>query len=149
MNIFDGQDLDRLNGRISRLNHESQPQWGKMNVAQMLAHLNVMFELTYEDTHPMPNAFARFMLRLFVKPGVTNDKPYGKNSRTAPVFLVSDQQDFELQKTRLLDYLKKTNQLGRAHFEQKNYVNFGKMSSQEWNNTFAKHIDHHLTQFGV
>ena len=28
-------------------------------------------------------------------------------------------------------------------------ITLGKLKSQEWNNMFYKHLDHHLTQFGV
>ena len=57
-----------------------------MSVDQMMAHCNVIYEMVYENNHPKPNIFTRFMLRLFVKNAVVSDKPYKKNSRTAPQF---------------------------------------------------------------
>jgi hypothetical protein len=48
-----------------------------------------------------------------------------------------------------LDLFKKTQQLGRDAFDGKNSHSFGKLSAQEWNNMLAKHLNHHLEQFGV
>ena len=31
----------------------------------------------------------------------------------------------------------------------KESFSFGKLKAQEWNNMFAKHLNHHLEQFGV
>jgi hypothetical protein len=89
------------------------------------------------------------LLKAFVKKGVVNEVPYPKNSRTAPVFIIAERKNFEEEKSRLIKYLEHTRDLGRDHFEGKESLSFGPMSSQEWNNLFYKHLDHHLTQFGV
>ena len=88
-------------------------------------------------------------MKLFVKSAVVGPKPYKRNSRTAPVFIIADERDFEKEKGRLIDYINKTQALGASHFSQKESHSFGPMSSEEWNVMFAKHLDHHLTQFGV
>ncbi len=148
-NIFDKQVSEQVIGRVDALTTESQAKWGKMDVAQMLAHCNVTYEMAYEDIHPKPGAFKRFMLKMFVKPIVTNDKPYKKNGRTAPEFIIADTKDFDREKKRLTDYIRKTQQLGPAYFEGKESHSFGPLHTKEWNNMFYKHLDHHLSQFGV
>lgn len=55
-----------------------------MTSSQMLAHLNVQYEMVYSDKHPKPNAFVKFMLKTFIKKSVCGIKPYAKNGRTAP-----------------------------------------------------------------
>ena len=40
-------------------------------------------------------------------------------------------------------------QLGEAHFDNKESHSFGKLNINEWNTMFYKHLDPHLTQFGV
>ena len=47
-NIFTKEVTDILIGRINNLTPATQPQWGKMNVAQMLAHCNVAYEMVFE-----------------------------------------------------------------------------------------------------
>ncbi len=148
-NIFSTQDSEQYIDRINQLRPDTQPQWGKMSVAQMLAHCNVTYEMMYEDKHPKPGMFLRFILKTFVKSGVVNEKPYPKSSRTAPQFLISDERDFEKEKSRLIAYIRKTQQLGAAHFEGRESHSFGALTSTEWNNLCAKHLEHHLGQFGV
>ena len=148
-NIFDKNVSDKIIGRIEKLNHTSTPQWGKMNVAQMLAHCNVTYEMVYEDKHPKPNAIMGFILRTFVKKVVTTEVPYKHNSQTAPAFIMNTEKDFEAEKKRLTDHIIKTQQLGAAHFNGKSSHSFGPLNTAEWNNMFYKHLDHHLNQFGV
>ncbi len=86
---------------------------------------------------------------MFVKAPVVGPKPYPKNGRTAPEFIIADPRDFEAEKIKLINYLKKTQQLGTDHFQNRESHSFGPLTSNEWNVLFSKHIDHHLTQFGV
>lgn len=148
-NIFTKPVASEVVERINTLTPETKQQWGKMNVAQMLAHCNVSYEMVYTDKHPKPNAFVKFMLKLFVKNAVVSEKPYKKNGQTAPQFVIADARDFEAEKKRLVDYIVKTQELGEAHFDGKTSHSFGNLSKDQWNNLFYKHIDHHLTQFGV
>ncbi|RZJ66435.1 MAG: hypothetical protein EOO47_25375, partial [Flavobacterium sp.] len=80
---------------------------------------------------------------------VVGEKPYKKNLHTAPSFLIADEREFEKEKTRLINYLNKTQQLGEVHFDGKESLSFGKLNKTQWNNMFYKHLDHHLSQFGV
>jgi hypothetical protein len=148
-NAFNQDDVTEFIGRINKLTVDTKPKWGKMNVEQMLAHCNVTYEMVYDNIHPKPNAFKRFILKLIVKNIVVNDKPYKPNSQTAPEFIIKDTRKFELEKQRLIDYLLKTQQLGAKHFDGKESLSFGVLNQQEWNNMFVKHLDHHLSQFGV
>ena len=148
-NIFDQQITDELVNRINKLSAETNPKWGKMAVAQMLAHCNVTYEMAFENKHPKPSGFVKLMLKLFVKNTVVNEKPYKSDSQTAPAFIIKDDKDFVAEKSRLLNYIKKTQELGADHFENKESLSFGALNKNEWNNMFYKHLDHHLNQFGV
>lgn len=148
-NLFDVKESKETIERINELNHETPNLWGKMSVAQMLAHCNVAYELVYTDKHPKPKGFQKFMIKLLAKNVVVGPKPYKRNTRTAPMFVISDQREFETEKQRLIDYLQQTQQLGEAHFEGKESHAFGALSAKEWNTLFSKHLDHHLRQFGV
>ncbi len=148
-NVFDKVTVDELLDRIDKLSSGSQALWGKMNVAQMLAHCNVSYELVYENKHPKPNFLMKFILKTFVKNAVVTEKPYQKNSQTAPMFVIVDTRNFEAEKIRLINYLKHTQTLGETHFDGKESHSFGPLNKTEWSNLFYKHLDHHLTQFGV
>jgi hypothetical protein len=119
-NIFTKSVADGVAQRINNLTATTQPQWGKMAVAQMLAHCSVSYEM-----------------------------PYKKNSGTAPAFIIKDDRNFEAEKARLIGFIERTQALGEAHFDGKESNSFGNLTKTEWNNLFYKHLDHHLTQFGV
>jgi hypothetical protein len=148
-NIFTRDVTEKLIERINHLQPTSTPGWGKMTVAQMLAHCNVAYESVYENKHPKPNKLVRFLLKSFVKKFITNEQPYKRNMRTSAQFLINDTKDFEKERTRLINHLNKTQQLGESHFHNKPSHSFGRLSTQEWNNLFYKHLDHHLSQFNV
>ncbi|MDI9858304.1 DUF1569 domain-containing protein [Flectobacillus roseus] len=148
-NIFTSEVSQEIIQRINLLQKDSQPLWGQMSVAQMLAHCCVTYELVYEDKHPKPNFLLKFFLKSFVKNFVVNEVPYKQSLKTAPAFIITEQKDFEYEKNRLINYISQTQQLGEGYFDQKESHSFGKLSKTEWNNMFYKHLDHHLKQFGV
>ena len=148
-NIFTKEITDEVIARIEKLTTTSQPNWGKMSVGQMLAHCSVTYEMVYTDRHRKPNAFTRFILKMFVKNIVVSEKPYSRNGKTAPQFIMKEDKDFDKEKKRLIAYIIKTQELGESYFEGKESHSFGKLTSVEWNNSFYKHLDHHLNQFGV
>jgi len=148
-NMFNKQGSEEMIARINNLTADSKPQWGKMNAAEMLAHCSVAYEMVYTDKHPKPGAVGKFFLKMLVKSAVVGPKPYSKNGRTAPQFLVGADKDFAEEKKRLIDYIRKTQELGADHFHNKESHSFGPLTKDEWNVSFSKHLDHHLTQFGV
>ncbi|MEN0006559.1 MAG: DUF1569 domain-containing protein [Bacteroidota bacterium] len=148
-NVFTPEVAKQLTERINAIAPTTTPQWGKMNAAQMLAHCCVTYEMAYTDKHPKPNFFVRLLIGAFAKSTVVGDKPYKRNGQTAPAFLVVDERDFEKEKKRLIDYINYTAELGEDHFDGKESLSFGRLTKNQWNNMFYKHLEHHLTQFGV
>jgi hypothetical protein len=149
-NIFSQEVTQELINRINQITPNQQPLWGKMSADQVLAHCNVPYSYTFEpEKFKKPGFLMGFMLKTFVKKMVTGEKPYPKNSRTAPEFVMVGSKDFEVEKAKLIANIQKCQQLGESYFEGKENHSFGKMNSKEWNVLFYKHLDHHLTQFGV
>lgn len=149
-NVFDAKDAQEYINRINNLTPETQRKWGKMSVDQVLAHLNVAYDLTFTpEKFPKPSFIAKFLLSRFVKSKITNEIPYKQSLPTSPVFIIADERNFEEEKAKLIGNIQRVQQLGREAFEGKENINFGKMTAQGWNNMFAKHLNHHLEQFGV
>lgn len=92
-NSFNEQDTVEFISRIDKLTPTTKPIWDKMDVAKMMAHCNVTYELEYENIHPKPNGFVKLMLVLFVKNSVVGQKPYKKNGQTGSQFLRLTKQD--------------------------------------------------------
>lgn len=148
-NIFTKEVTNEVISRIDNLEATTQPNWGKMSVAKMLTHCAVTYEMIFTDKHPKPNAIVKFILKTFIKKAVVSEKPFSKNGKTAPQFIIKEEKNFEAEKKRLIDYIVKTQELGADYFDGKESDSFGELTKQEWNNLFYKHLDHHLTQFGV
>lgn len=148
-NIFQWETVQHIISRIDQLNPESKPKWGTMDVAQMLAHCNVTYEMIFTEKHKKPNFIMKWVLKKFVKEKVVNETPYIHNSPTGPQFLIKSNKNFNQEKQRLIDHLKKTHELGGNFFNLLASHSFGPLTTEEWNNMLYKHLDHHLNQFGV
>ena len=148
-NVFNQEDVAAIIARIDKLSPTTPAQWGKMNVGQMLAHCCVAYDMALTDKYPKPNFLMRAMAKLFAKSTVVGPKPYPRNSRTAPEFIITDARVFETEKEHLINNIKKTQELGAGYFDGKESLSFGALSSDEWNTLFYKHLDHHLQQFDV
>lgn len=148
-NIFQSEVTQEFIERLDRLTADTQPAWGKMNAAQMLAHCNVTYEMIFEDKHPTAKGFKRFLLKKFVKPTVVGEKDYKRHSPTAPAFLIKGEKDFEHEKSRLIDFMKRIQAMGSDAFEGRESNSFGNLTSVEWNIMFVKHLEHHYRQFGI
>jgi hypothetical protein len=148
-NIFEAETTNHLTERINKLNAGTQPQWGTMSADQMLAHCNVAYSMNLTDTYPKPKGFKKFLIKLFAKKMVCGEAPYKKNGRTSPEFIIGDKRVFEDEKSILIENINKVEKMGVKEFENKESHAFGPLTSKEWSNVFYKHLDHHLTQFGV
>lgn len=147
--LFDSTIVEEQINRINRLTPATNALWGTMSVDQMLAHVNVSYEMFYDNKHPKPNPILRFILKLVVKETVVGTKPYKRNSPTGKPFRIVVRKDFEKEKHRLVDYLQRVQKDGETFFEGKESNSFGALTAKEWNTMFSKHLDHHLGQFGV
>jgi hypothetical protein len=148
-NIFSTEATEALVARLMKLNNSQAANWGKMDVAQMLAHCNVTYEMAFDQNFKKSSPFIRFILKNLVKKGIVNAQPLKKNSSTAPEMLIKTSKNFEEEKSKLIAHLQKTVKMSEAFFDGKDHPGFGVMTKQEWNNFYYKHLDHHLTQFGV
>jgi hypothetical protein len=145
--VFDPADRAALLARLNALQPEGTRQWGKMDVAQMLAHCSLALETGTGD-RPMKQKFIGKVLMLFFRKAILGEKPFSKNSPTDPTFIVSDTRDFAAERTKLLALIDRFVQRGEAAAAKETHAFFGRMTGQEWGELTYKHIDHHLRQFG-
>lgn len=147
--VYNAADAAALEARIAKLTPSTTPQWGKMTVDQMLAHCNVPYDMAYTDRYPKAGALKRLLLTLFVKQAVVGPKPYKRNTPTAPEFRQVERRNFEQERDKLVAYVRRVAQDGARAFEGRESPSFGALTAAEWDVLFHKHLDHHLTQFGV
>jgi hypothetical protein len=147
-NLFQTEAVDEIVRRINTLTPNSTRQWGKMEVAQMLAHCTASMEVATGEKSP-PRMFIGRILGSFFKSSFTNDKPLQKNAPTDKSFLVIDQRNFEKEKAKLLDIVKRFSAGGPEKVTRHPHSFFGKLKPMQWATGMYKHLDHHLKQFGV
>ncbi len=149
MSIFDPAGVDRFVARVESLRPDSAPRWGRMNAAQMLAHNSLIFESVRTGNYPRMNPVMRWIVARLIRGVVIGNRPYPRNSRTAPDWVVSDRRDLVAEQARIVENLQAVHALGRRHFEGKANPTFGVLSAEEWSTLLLKHLNHHLQQFGA
>lgn len=146
--IFDTNDRAALVARIQRLGPATPRQWGKMDVAQMLAHCQCPLRIALGDDELERNIIG-VLFGWLAKRQLLAPKPFGKNLPTAPQFKVVDPRVFEKERDTLLALVKRLGDGGPAVLTQKPHPFFGALTVAEWDGLQWKHLDHHLRQFGV
>lgn len=147
--IFDKSTLASYKTRIEQLTPESQPDWGKMSVSEMLAHCSLVFEYNNGQRQAKVNPIMRFLLKRMMKTAIIGKSAYKQSSPTAPYFKVVNHEKFELEKARLLTNLQKYSDDGPDVAASRKHVWLGELSAEDWSWAMIKHLDHHLKQFGV
>jgi Protein of unknown function (DUF1569) len=134
--------------RIAQLAPQSPAQWGKMQVAQMLAHCKEAFKVPLSDA-PLPRMFMGRILGWMFKAQLFGEKPYKKGLPTSPAFIIKDERNFETEKQQLNQLITQFHKAGPDNVGKFPHPFFGTLSKEEWGKGMYKHLDHHLQQFGV
>ncbi|MFA6954459.1 MAG: DUF1569 domain-containing protein [Thermoanaerobaculia bacterium] len=146
--LLNEADRDALLRRIETLQPAASRQWGKMNSAQMLAHLCVaMNDAT--GGRPAKQSFLGKIVTPLIRSSIFGEKPFGKNAPTDPTYVVSDEHDFAAERLRLVALINRFAERGTLGATGQMHPFFGKLTAEEWGKLTWKHIDHHLRQFGV
>lgn len=144
--LHDNETRSAIKKRIQALRPDTARKWGSMTVDQMLWHVNCGLENAlgrYEVQDrkmPLPYSVVKFLVFNF---------PWRKGKTpTAREFIAKEHFDFANEQARLVRLIDEmsTKSLdapwGRSSF-------MGPMTGHDWSRLQAKHLDHHLQQFGV
>ena len=130
--------------RIEGLRIDSPRQWGKMTIDQMLWHVNVSMREAVGDYTPdvKPLPVPKWLLRWAII-----NLPWGRGARTRPDMYAVSAHDFAVQKAEtlaLLDRIVAT----PLSAQWPPSVTMGRMTGRHWSQLTARHLEHHLRQFG-
>jgi hypothetical protein len=131
--------------RLRSLRRDTPRRWGKMSIDQMLWHVNGGLSMALGQIDvprrnlPLPRSVVRF---------VVLNLPWPKGVPAIPMFVASRSYDFESERARclrLIDELaaKSPDDNWPAH------PLLGRVSGRDASRLQARHLDHHLRQFGV
>jgi len=145
-NLFDVTVKQDIIERINKLTPTTQQHWGKMNVAQMLAHVQIPIGVAFGTNSLKGNWLMKLILPFFKK-ALYDEKPWKQGLPTDKTFIMTGQtKDFEKEKKSLLDNV---NRFSEATLINEKHPVFGKLTKEQWSKATWKHLDHHLKQFGV
>lgn len=146
--IFEPLQTEEILRRIDNLSANSQPLWGKMDVAQMLAHCSSFQDIAMGYSMP-PRGWLGLFVGWAAKPMMYNDKPLAHNMSTIPSILIANKRNFEIEKEKLKEKLITFQKEGQMACTSHPHPFFGKLTPEQWGKGIYKHLDHHLKQFGV
>jgi hypothetical protein len=132
--------------RIDKLQPDSKPVFGKMNVSQMLCHCADQIRIINGDLNiEVDKSINPEEVVLLVKAGKSVQAPKGldqsKGEGTMPTTFENDR---EILKKIIVDYDKLP-----IDFEYGIHPFFGKIDKNQWHKLVIHHLNHHLSQFGV
>lgn len=116
-----------------------------MSVAQMLWHVNQAMDAALgrlalpNERPPIPRAVIRFAV-LYM--------PWSKNAPTSKAFIAKEAHDFSTEAARCRALIA---DIVARNIDQPppDHPVFGQMTGAQQSRLHAKHLDHHLKQFGV
>jgi hypothetical protein len=136
-----------LKERLQSLRPDSPRRWGRMSIDQMLWHVNQSFRMALGDNvfepmkvPPLPKPVLRWMV-------LNVPWPKGR-SPTYREMVATKSYDFAAEKTRCVQLI---DRMAAQSIDGNWPVNptLGPMSGAQWSHLQAKHLDHHLKQFGA
>ena len=143
--LHDATVRSSLDTRLDRLRADAPPQWGRMSADQMLWHVNQFLGAALGDDclkpqrMPLPLPLMRFLILRV---------PMPRSAPTNTSAVATDHHDFEAERARCHALI--------ARFASKPLTDawpvdptWGACSGRFSSRILARHLDHHLRQFGV
>jgi hypothetical protein len=143
--LHDSAVRSSIENRLAKLTKTTKPAWGKMSVDQMLWHVNQAMDASLgrvhltQDRAPLPRALIRTIV-LYV--------PWTKNAPTNKGFIPQTAHDFDAELARCRALISEISALPIEQAPAPHPM-FGQMTGRQQSHLHAKHLDHHLRQFGV
>ena len=147
--IFDSSTTEALVQRISNLRADANRAWGKMTPYQMVKHCILSEEMYLGMTKYKRLFIGRLFGKMALNAMLKDATPIKKNEPTHPSFKITGDGNFEQERAKWVELIKKYQAAGEATFNDFIHPFFGKMDKQQVGVAVYKHVDHHLRQFGV
>jgi hypothetical protein len=150
--LINPQCVHEILARLAKIRPDSQRRWGRMNVSQMICHVNDSFLGAMGDrAMEIPSGFSLWPAMKWVS--LYSPMPWPKGVTTRPEF---DQilgggtppTQFDVNVRELIDSMQKFTAMPRT-FQFRPHPMFKVMTEAQWMRWGYLHMDHHLRQFGA
>jgi len=146
-NMHNKNDAVEMKKRVEKLTASSTAQWGNFDAHGMICHLLDGLQYTLgmkkeiEELAPGPPMFLRNLIRLYVP------MPKAK-IKTHPSYLETKPEEFEKDKRQLVELMDRfLAESARESWPMHPF--FGNLDGPAWAKLTWRHVNHHLSQFGV
>lgn len=146
--LWNISDQSELKYRLSQLKNDAQRQWGTMDAAQMLRHIDIAYKNSIGEVSVPRQSLASIASLKPIKWVIIYLLPFQKNLPTAQEYKISSSIDFNAAHQTFSDTLDRMIK-NHESFRFVEHPIFGKLSKEEWGALLYKHLDHHLKQFSV
>lgn len=146
--LFEKEAYEEIMARLQALQPDSPRRWGKMTASKMMAHLGRGLQVALAEK-PMKRMFIGYILGPLMKHQLYNDTPWKQSLPTSPDFIIRDEGDFETEKQKLVNKIRRLHEAGPQGAGQFPHPFFGKLTAEQWGKSMYKHVDHHLRQFNA
>jgi hypothetical protein len=145
--IWDSSTRQHFQDRVDRLTPSVTPQWGKLTVAGMLAHLNDSYSVA---TGELPAQSKRLPFRYPpLRQFIVYLMPVPRSAPTAPEMIARCAgAEFEPERKTFHGWMERLGHITSGS-QLVAHPAFGNLSHKEYGVLMAKHAEHHLKQFGV
>jgi hypothetical protein len=146
--LFEPAGLTRMLSRLDALRADSPRGWGRMDVAQMLAHCQRPLRVALGEL-PLKRSLVGVLFGRLAKKQLLAPKPWKQGMPTAPEFRIHDAREFAREHAALRALVERFGRGGAAALTKLPHPFFGPLTSEEWQALQWRHLDHHLQQFGA
>jgi hypothetical protein len=141
--LFDKKTREEVIVRINTLDENSNAQWGKMTVYQMLKHCIKWEEMLLGKMQYRQSFLGRLVGKMALK-DMLKDEPVKPNLPTVPSFKITGEGDVATAKAEWISLIREHDLQGATGFI---HPFFGQLTVEQAGTMAYKHIDHHLRQF--
>lgn len=144
----DTPHAEALRQALTTLHVDRKPEWGKLDAAGMVEHVNRFMQLYLGQIRMggLPGFLARYLGKPFLK-RVAKQSPFEtpKNLTTAPVLSVKKGADLAVEVARYAELSDQIEALSGPY----NHPVYGPMDAEDVKGLVRHHTAHHFHQFGL
>lgn len=146
--LFNRQHNDEIIARLNVLSPEAKSEWGKMSVAQMLAHAQQPLRVVFGELK-LKRSLMGILFGSIAKKKLSGEEHWQHDMPTDKNFIIGEERIFMEEKQKLTALVRRLAELGPAGISVDVHPFFGKLTVNEWDRLMWNHVDHHLRQFGA